>query len=214
MFRTYFDQSGHNLAQAARSAEGRQDRVMTVLRQMSTFLACGAVLAAAGPAVAAAPGITQIVRGPVAYRLTGYQDARKTTSLGDYRYAIVFKLNRDPQAHLPDTAEEQGRGVTRGRFALDGYDIDLAHLYSPTHPPVGKANCYLGYVDDENPSWLRKEGRKRLGTTVSVRLQPLDKHADGKSDFGPRRIRHPHLQQADVSLKSAAAKRSLAKIGC
>jgi hypothetical protein len=187
---------------------------MTTLRQMSVLLACGAALGAAGPAVAAAPGTTQIVRGPVAYRLSGYQDAPSTTSLGDYRYAIVFKLNRDPQARLPDTAEEQNRGVTRGRFALDGYDVDIAHLYPAKHAPVGKANCYLGYVDDENPSWLHKEGRKRLGTTVSVTLQPLDKHADGKSDYGPRRVRHPHLQQADVSLKSAAAKRSLAKIGC
>jgi hypothetical protein len=182
---------------------------------MIAGLACGAALGGVvGPATAAAPGTTELLRGPVAFRLTGYQHAPSTTSLGDYRYAIVFKLNRDPQGRLPDTDEYQNRGVSRGTFALDGYDAEVAHLYPVKHAPAGKAHCFVGYVDDGNASWLRQEARRRLGSKVRVTLRPLNKLADGTHAFGTRLVRRPHLQQADVALKSRDARRLLAKIGC
>ncbi|WP_445152730.1 hypothetical protein [Baekduia sp. Peel2402] len=115
---------------------------------------------AAAPASQKTPSTTKLLRGPIAFRLTGWQHADPTTSLGDYRYAIAFKLNRDPQGRLPDTAEEQNRGVSRGIFALDGWDTEVGHLYPPKHSPAGKANCFLGYVagaaDTDPPGCARR----------------------------------------------------------
>jgi hypothetical protein len=185
------------------------------MRRTFAAIACALALGVAAPALGAAgPSTTKLLHGPIAFRLTGWQHADPTTSLGDYRYAIVFKLNRDPQGRLPDTDEEVGHGVTRGRFQLDGYEADVSHLHAPKTAPKGTVNCFVGYVDDENPTWLRKEGRKRLGRPVRVTLEPLTRRADGTNAYGPRMVRTPHLQQAAVALDSPDAKRRLAKIGC
>jgi hypothetical protein len=177
----------------------------------------GALVAALllGPAAdGAEPATTRLVHGPLAFRLTDWREQPSTTSYGDYRYAIVFKLNRNPQGRLPPHGNYGEGGTSLGNYALDGYDTLVSHLRPVSQAPAGKVNCFVGYVDDVNPVWLRKEDKVPLRARVRVALHPFTKTPDGKVAFGKLLVRHVPLQPADVRFRTADAHRRLRAIGC
>jgi hypothetical protein len=180
----------------------------------------GALVAALllGPAAdGAAPATTRLVHGPLAFRLTDWREQPATGSYGDYRYAIVFKLNRNPQGRLPPHGTNGEGGTSLGNYPLDGYDTLVSHLRPVSQAPAGKVNCFVGYVDDAaevDPAWLRKEDKVPLGARVRVALHPFTKTPDGKVAFGKLLVRHVPLQPADVRFRTADARRRLRAIGC
>ena len=184
-------------------------------------VAAAAVVVAAlpsstGPPAMAGAKATRLVDGPLAFRLTGFEDAPSNTSLGDYRYAIVFKLNRDPKARLPnpEVPSDPGR-VTRGDYFLRGYDATVSHLHRPKDAPDGARQCFVGYIDNSNPDVLREKlDPIRLGGRVRVTLRPLTPQPDGTMGYADPIRRRARLQSADVALEDKPARRLLRSIGC
>lgn len=186
-----------------------------------TAVAAGAINGTQ-PSAASAP--TRLVHKPLAFRLTGYQDAPSTSSLVDYRYAVVFKLNRDPRTVQPANRDDQNApegtpvptsgGTTRGHYYLRGYELQVSTLYAKKTARAGTRNCFVGYLDNGNASFLRRYARVPLGARTRVTLHPTKYNADGSVGYDKLFSTLATLRQADVGLGSKATKKILRGIGC
>lgn len=182
---------------------------------MKRLLVVGFVGMALGSPTVAAASSARLVHGPLVLRLTGQSQAERrdpTVDWSTHRYAVVFKLDRDPLG--PYQPDPDVRTVeTRGRFALEGYPLDdsLARLYAKGAGPRGSTFCFVGLVKEPSSStFVRGLDRRKLGSKIKVRLQP---RANRRSLSRPLVIRAT-LRSAEVTLGGSAARRLLSRIGC
>lgn len=192
-----------------------------VISTPARLIALGVLAASVVPAGSAAgTRQTRLIHGPLVLRLTGQAEAERedpTTDWSIIRYAVVFKLNRDPLGRykpVPDASAV----MTRGRFSVEGYGLDetLDRFYDPEKPRRARY-CFIGYVEDDSDdpesTFTEVLDRVPLGRRVKTRLQPLTPR-EGDQVLGRVYTIRATVRTADVRLASAAARRTLRRIGC
>lgn len=179
---------------------------------------CAAVLFGSGGASSAgAVKATRLVHGPLVLRLTGQAAARREDPTVDWRtmrYAVVFKLNRDPLARYKPSAEVAAIR-TRGHVSFETFPLDdTLTPYNGSNGPPGTKFCFIAFVDEEpTVPYVRKLDRIALGTSVKTNLQFLTPK-DGTQVLGKSYTIRATLRSADVQLNDARSKRLFRRIGC
>jgi len=177
------------------------------MRRFRRWFAAGVVgLVAAGAGARAADTPTRLVHGPAVFRidLTGVDP---DTPEAEYRYVVVWKLNRDPRIRITDDDLKRGIDSERGNYSINGFG--LAVETSPRRFRKTRT-CFFSYVD---APWRRLD-RVRAGRRVEVRLRPLTPDASDRPTLGRLYVRRSVLRRSDPKLRSADARRTLRRIGC
>lgn len=166
---------------------------------------------------------TRLVSPALAFRLTGYENLSSFSNLQDFRYAVVFKLNRDPlTVERADDDKDAPEGTqapipgatTRGNYYLRGYDFRVGRFYGSKQTTKRNRNCFVGFVSNDVPEYLREFGRVRLGRRVRFTSHPTRYESDGSVGFDRLQTVRPKLRQADVRLNDRPTRRLLRRIGC
>jgi len=156
---------------------------------------------------AASASATHLVRGPAVVRI----DRRGVDSdspESEYRYVVVFKLNRDTRRRITDDDPNRGIDGERGNYSINGFG--LANETGAPGKFRDQTNCFFSYVD---APWRRLD-RVRLGRRVEVRLQPLTPDSSGRPTLGKRYVVRRTLRLSDPKFRSHAARSALERIGC
>ena len=124
------------------------------------------------------------------------------------RYALVFKLNRDPYRRRDGYAVVRD---PRGNFSV--FDM-VAFTFDAPIEPLELPNCFVGYIDTTHTDVVAKLDALSAGARVPVRLRPVTPTAGGRSELGRAYYRTPPLFTTDYALKNATARVQLARIGC
>jgi hypothetical protein len=151
---------------------------------------------------------TKLVGGPLVFRVTGAPRTPSSDLTPELRYALIFRLNRDPYK------KRDGYGVVRdprGNFSLFGriaftFDAPIERLEIP--------DCFIGYIDVEHTGFIAELDALSLGARVPVRLRPVTPEPNGTSVLGRAYRRNPRLLSTDYALASAGARAKLRRIGC
>jgi hypothetical protein len=148
---------------------------------------------------------TRPIGEPLVFRLDGRSDPADVA-----RYSVHWKLNRDPIGKVPGREGDYVAG-SRGNYGIEGWD--LAEFHGVSAGP--KPGCFGASVQEGYPETLRPLDRIPVGGRVTVDLAPLTPSGvKGQSKLGRNYTFHVRMRTADVRLRSAAAKRQLATIGC
>lgn len=184
-------------------------------------LAASSAPAATRPATTHAPltaetsSTPRLLNGPVLFRLprtNNDEDAR--------RYAIAFRLDRDPVGQLDKTTspDEGPFRQSRGAFSIGSADASIAVL---RRSKTAARFCFVAYAQDvvpfENEGPVSELDRMRLGRKIAVDLQPaVPNGVAGGVTPGPKTYsRRPLLRRAtSISLRSKNDERTLRSIHC
>jgi hypothetical protein len=194
-----------------------------VLAAMATLSGCGSAPSPV-PTTVVAPRsnvpdsvATRPIATPLVFRLAGYQKAGASLD-ATRRYAVAWRLNRDPHASL--TARQMDIIGTPGRFgsySLAGYEVAESGGVSR----FKGRNCFGSVLTATlDPVQGRRLNAVPSGGQVQVVLRPLTPAPRGtaKSAGGwaltKRYVFHPKLRTADYELSDTDALRQLATIGC
>lgn len=161
-------------------------------------------------AVSAAPDATRLVHGPVLLRLTGYNHLPPSDGTGRWRYAIFFKLNRDPVTH----PQQAGWFSTRGNYFLLGSYLGGFDSSFTRYGPKGSGCLGQIFAKGVDDTFIDAFDRIRTGASVPVKLRPLSFQPDGTTALGKTYVVKSTLRTADVAFKGSAAKAALRRIGC
>lgn len=151
---------------------------------------------------------TRLVGGPLVFRVIGAPQTPPSDLTPKLRYALIFRLNRDPYK------TRDGYGVIRdprGNFSIFGsiaftFDAPIERLEIP--------GCFIGYIDAEHTGFIAKLDALSPGAHVPVRLRPVTPRPRGTSVLGRTYRRSPPLLTTDHALKSPSARANLTRIGC
>lgn len=170
-----------------------------------------------GASSAGAGEATRLVHGPLVLRLTGQAAARREDPTVDWRtvrYAVVFKLNRDPLARYKPSAEVAAIR-TRGHVSFETFPLDdTLTPYNGSKGPPRTKFCFIAMVVEEpTEAYVRNLDRIALGASVKTKLRFLTpKH--GEQVLGKIYTIRATLRSADVQLNDARSKRLFRRIGC
>ena len=193
------------------------------LRLALAILVAGTTAYGGGVAAASPRTPTKLVSPALAFRLTGQSDLSSFSNLKDFRYAVVFKLNRDPMTRESgDNDDDAADGApapipgatTRGNYVLRGYDFRVGRLYGRKQTKRSNRNCFVGFVSNDVPEYLRDFRRVRLGRRVRFTSHPTRYRSDGSVGFDRLQTVYPKLRQTNVRLESKSALRLFRHIGC
>lgn len=151
---------------------------------------------------------TRLLGGPVVFRVNGAPRTPPSNVTPTLRYALVFRLNRDPYR------KRGGYGVVRdprGNFSVLGA---IAFTFDAPIETLDQRNCFIGYIDAEFTDLLRKLDALPPGAPVAVRLRPVTPNPNGTSVLGRAYRRRPPLLTTDFALKEPMVQAALARIGC
>lgn len=165
-------------------------------------------ITATGTASRAGEAPTRLVHGPAVFRIdrTGVDpDAPES----EYRYVVVWKLNRDPRrGRITDADLRRGIDGERGNYSINGFGLadetGLPFRFRTTK------TCFFTYV---NVPWRRLD-RVRVGRRVEVRLRPLTPDPSGKPTLGRLFVVQSTLRRSNPKLRTHAARAALRRIGC
>jgi hypothetical protein len=184
----------------ARTAQGRSPG--------ETQCGCaGTDNAPAGPAPVAVTPLTAAQKAAKAAAAHGAPQTPPSDLTPELRYALIFRLNRDPYR------KRDGYGVVRdprGNFSLFG---TVAFYFDVPIERLEIRNCFIGYIDAERTGFIARLDALSLGARVPVRLRPLTPKPNGTSVLGRAYRRNPRLLSTDYALASPGA-RELRRIGC
>jgi hypothetical protein len=151
---------------------------------------------------------TRLLGGPVVFRVKGAPRTPPSNVTPKLRYALMFRLNRDPYKMRDGYAEVRD---PRGNFSVLGA---IAFTFDAPIETLDLRNCFIGYIDAEFTDLVRKLDALPLGAAVDVRLRPVTPNANGTSVLGRAYSREPPLLTTDYALKEPRAKAALTRIGC
>jgi len=161
---------------------------------------------------------TRLVHGPVVFRRPASEGS------GRLDYFVVFKLNRDPLASLssdPDAPVTPADDVeiptyySRGDYSLNRTvtfeeDLIIGPMYGRRAPGT-KKYCFFTIFP---VGYSKSLDARPTGTRVDMRLQPLDRLADGTSKLGSVFRRRPRIQLTNRSMSDPIGRANLRRIGC
>lgn len=194
-----------------------------VLAAMATLSGCGAAAprdstTVAAPATNVPRSVaTHPIATPLVFRLTRYQKAGASLD-ATRRYAIAWRLNRDPHASL--TARQMDVIGTPGRFgsySLAGYEAAESGGVSRFKGRYCFGSVLTAPLD---PVQGRRLDAVPAGGRVEVVLRPLTPapretaNSAGRWALTKRYVFHPKMRTADYELSDLDALRQLATIGC
>lgn len=183
---------------------------MRARRQLLT-LATVASAVVVGASVATGVGsgrerAAKLVGGPVLFRLTGYEHVPLGSRRKDWRYLMVFRLDRNPAARRPTDLDP---GFSRyGNYFLVGAHLSFDDIFERD-----SYNCF-SFVAIRYDRWQEPLDRLKVGRRTKVTLRPLAPNPDGSVRLGKSYVTRPTLRRADVRLEGAEARRELKRIGC
>ncbi len=151
---------------------------------------------------------TRLVGGPLVFRVTGAPQLPPSDLTPELRYALIFRLNRDPYK------QRDGYAVVhdpRGNFSLFG---SVAFSFDFPIERLEITDCFIGYIDAEATYFVDKLNALSLGARVPVRLRPVTPKPNGTSVLGRAYRRNPRLLSTDYALASPRARASVRRIGC
>lgn len=151
---------------------------------------------------------TRLIAGPLIFRVNGAPRTPPSNVTPKLRYALIFRLNRDP------FKKRDGYGVVRdprGNFSL--FD-SIAFTFDAPIERLEIPGCFIGYVDAEHTGFVARLDALSLGARVPVRLRPVTPKPNGTSVLGRVYRRNPRLLSTDYALASPGASAKLGRIGC
>lgn len=183
-------------------------RAWPTTRSLTAAVGLLGVLLASGTAANASTAPTRLVHGPVVFRIdrAGVDpDAPES----EYRYVVVWKLNRDPRmGRITDADLRRGIDGERGNYSINGFGL-ANEIGAPERFRTTKT-CFFSYVD---VPWRRLD-RVRVGRRVEVRLRPLTPDPSGKPTLGRLYVVRSTLRRSNPKLQTHAARAALRRIGC